>query len=270
MPVRSVYVPGLREAFGFNLIDIVLEHSLEHSMVRLKEVFHSDVDDTTLEGVVRGNRERSKYESGMGIGRVQEGQKKGGEGGDDGRPGVCAIDVTSMSPDHHSAIHDISVTNKGSKDAESSSRSDRGPSKECSLRMTDSASTSVKLQFDSQAQLRNVLQLLHSAGTASQRTAIPILFKSVTVKSLFGNSVTCLQATDISRFMILDCCDARADNVSVHLNLHYLIPSCPVLSCPVLSCPILSFSLLMLYYICIVHSSSRSYLLLSLLISSFL
>jgi hypothetical protein len=230
-----VYVPGLREAFGFNLIDIVLEHSI----VQSKEVFHSDVDDTTPEGVVSGNRETSKNVLGMGIGRVQEGQKKGGEGEDDGRPDVC-VDVTSRSTDQHSAIHYISVTNKRLKDAESSPRSDRGPSKECSLRMTDSASTSVKLQFGSQAQLRNVLQLLHSAGTASQRTTIPILFKSVTVKSLFGNSVTCLQATDISRFMILDCCDARADNVSVHLILCYLVLSCPVLSCPVLSCPVLS------------------------------
>jgi hypothetical protein len=244
VPVRSVYVPGLREAFGFNLIDIVLEHSLEHSMVQLKEVFHSEVDDTSPEGVVRGNRETSKYLSGMGTGRMQEGQKKRGEGEDDGRPDVRAIDVMSKSTDQHIAIHDISVTNKSSKDAESSSRSDRGPSKECSLRMTDSTGTSVKLQFDSQAQLRNVLQLLHSAGTASQRTTIPILFKSVTVKSLFGNSVTCLQATEISRFMILDCCDARADNVSVHLILCYLVLSYPVLSYPILSYPILSYPIL--------------------------
>ena len=98
--------------------------------------------------------------------------------------------------------------------------SDDCSSKELSLRMTDSAGTSVKLQFHSKDQLNNVLQLLHSAGTASQRTTAPILFKSVTVKSLFSNSVTCLQATEISKFAILECCDVIANNVSVFTILY--------------------------------------------------
>ena len=203
MPVRSVYVPGLREAFGFNLIDIVLDHSTEP----LRRGNTIRRNNNTCGAIYK-----SKYKMGMNKGS----QKKIGEKEMEKESGGRAVDQTDMT------CPEIFVKPTETKKSKSA-LSDDCSSKELSLRMTDSAGTSVKLQFHSKDQLNNVLQLLHSAGTASQRTTAPILFKSVTVKSLFSNSVTCLQATEISKFAILECCDVIANNVSV-----YTIPYCTV------------------------------------------
>ena len=215
VPIRSVYVPGLREAFGFNLIDIVLDHSTEP--LRCGNIIRRN-------NIICGAIDKSKNKMGINKGLEKEIGEKEMEKESGGRA-VHQTDITCPE------IFVKPTETKNSKPA----LSDDCSSKELSLRMTDSAGTSVKLQFHSKDQINNVLQLLHSAGTASQRTTAPILFKSVTVKSLFSNSVTCLQATEISKFAILECCDVIANNVSVftipYSTIQYSTVQCSTVLC---------------------------------------
>ena len=233
MPVRSVYVPGLREAFGFNLIDIVLDHSVEP---------FKHGENIRRNNIICGALDKLKNKIGMNkllekeMDESKEKQREK-EKESDGRA-VHQTDVTCPEIIAKPAVTETKNTKP--------CLSEECFSKELSLRMTDSAGTPVKLQFHSMDQLNHVLQLFHSAtsSTTSQRTTAPILFKSVTVKSLFSNSVTCLQATELSKFAILECCNITTNNVSIFVVLYCTVLYCTILYYTVLYCTVLYCTLL--------------------------
>ena len=243
MPVRSVYVPGLREAFGFNLIDIILDHSIEPFQHR---------NDIKRNNIIFGTLDKSKNKIGINKGLEKE--------MDESKEKQRQMEKQREKESGGRAVHQTDVTcpEISVKPTETETKNTKPylsgecSSKELSLRMTDSAGTSVKLQFHSMDQLNHVLQLLRSAtsSTASQRTTVPILFKSVTVKSLFINSVTCLQATEVSKFAILECCDITANNVSIFVVLYCTVLYCTVLYCTVLYCTVLYCTVLYCTVLC--------------------
>jgi hypothetical protein len=107
-----------------------------------------------------------------------------------------------------------------------------------SLKMMDCDGVSVKLEFNDKNQHDSILTKIIEVYNKTKSYIVQIFFKTICVKSSFANQITCLLATGLTKYVILQYPNVNPHEVrkfgsTSYVSVLFLSPcSCPLVSTP--------------------------------------
>ena len=182
IPFRSIYVPNLAKAFGFNLVDIVLEFTfpegafINANVRREKNIPYRNRDNNCKKVIASSCVKKSSNR--------------------DYRKSVYTDSTKDDDDNFHLAGHNKKINYP------------------LVYQMKDSECSTVKFEFYDDEQYQNLIDRFTAEDRFAFPSTVQIFFKSVLVKSVFSDRVTKLKATPDSDFIFQKYQHFHSDLVS--------------------------------------------------------